>query len=142
MQILRVMSTVLAVFIWSLGFWFFCIATLACLVVRKQMSFQLNWYAFIFPNVGFTIATISIGKSLRSEGIQWVGSIMTILLIVTYLIVAMAHVRAFVRHEVCWPGKDADFYEQEERWKHTLTEKEKGRLGLREIDLERDGKEK
>ena len=135
-QILRVMSTVIAIFVWSLSFWFLCIAVLACIIVRGQMSFHLNWYAFIFPNVGFTIATISIGKSLHSEGIMWVGSGMTILLVATYLCVAAAHVKAFMNREVCWPGKDSDFYKREQHRKHNLNEREKERLGVVDRDVE------
>lgn len=139
-QILRVMSTVIAVFIWSVSLWFFCIAVLACLVVRTQMSFHLNWWAFVFPNVGFAIATISVGKSFQSEGAQWVGSIMSILLVVTYLLVGVAHIRAFVRKDLCWPGKDADFYKKEQHRKHNLDEKQRGRLGILDSDIERDEK--
>jgi C4-dicarboxylate transporter/malic acid transport protein len=141
-QILRVMSTVVAVFIWSLSFWFFCIAVLACLLVRSQMSFHLNWWAFVFPNVGFTIATTSIGKSLHSEGIKWVGSGMTLLLVATYLSVGVAHVRAFVNKEVCWPGKDADVYKKEQHRKHRLSMKQKGRLEVKEEDIEGEHEEK
>ena len=134
-QILRVLSTVVAIFVWSLSLWYFCIAVLACLIVRKQMSFHLNWWAFVFPNVGFTIATISIGKSLRSEGIKWVGSVMTLLLIITYLCVGVAHVRAFIRKELCWPGMDSDFYKREQHRKHNLNVRQKERLGVLEPDV-------
>jgi hypothetical protein len=41
----------------------------------------------VFPNVGFTIATINIGHALMSEGILWLGSVMTIMLVAIYLFV-------------------------------------------------------
>lgn len=117
-QILRVVATMTAVFIWSLSLWFFCIAFLACIVAHKQMSFHLNWWAFVFPNVGFTIATINIGKQFRSQGILWVGSIMTILLVATYLFVGVCHIRAVWRKDILWPEKDEDTYFQERKLKH------------------------
>ncbi|KAF7344106.1 Malic acid transport protein [Mycena venus] len=109
-QIIKVGATMMAVFIWSLSLWFFCISTLACLAVRHEMRFRLGWYAFVFPNVGFTIATISIGKMLHSAGVDWVGSIMSAVLVITYLAVGFHHVRAFVRREILWEGKDEDTY--------------------------------
>lgn len=62
----------------------------------------------MFPNVGFTIATINIGNALMSEGILWVGSAMTILLVVIYLFVGASHVRAVYKGHILWPGKDED----------------------------------
>ncbi|KAJ7348391.1 voltage-dependent anion channel [Mycena albidolilacea] len=109
-QIFKVGATMTAVFIWSLSLWFFCISVLACLAARREMRFRLNWYAFVFPNVGFAIATISIGKMFRSPSVGWVGSAMTVLLVVTYLAVGVNHVRAFVRRDILCQGKDEDTY--------------------------------
>lgn len=117
LQILRVLSTFVAVFIWSLSFWFFCITLVAISIGRREMSFHLNWWAFVFPNVGFTIATISIGKAFKSEGILWVGSVMTILLIIVYLCVLCMHVQAVLRKDILWEGKDEDVYISERKRK-------------------------
>ena len=46
------------------------------------MTFSLVNWAIVFPNVGFTIAVIDIGEQLESQGIQWVGSIMSILIFI------------------------------------------------------------
>ncbi|KAJ7212466.1 voltage-dependent anion channel-domain-containing protein, partial [Mycena haematopus] len=108
--ILKAGATMTAIFIWSLSLWFFCISALACLAARREMHFRLNWYAFVFPNVGFTIATISIGKSLRSAGVGWVGSAMTVLLVIAYLLVGFYHGRAFVRRDILCEGRDEDTY--------------------------------
>lgn len=62
----------------------------------------------IFPNVGFTIATISIGKGLYSNAILWVASMMTVLLVATYLFIIIMHARAVYRRDILWPGKDED----------------------------------
>ncbi|KAJ6452453.1 voltage-dependent anion channel [Mycena sanguinolenta] len=109
-EILKATAAMTAIFIWSLSLWFFCISVLACIAVSHEMHFRLNWYALIFPNVGFTIATISIGKSLQSTGIGWVGSVMTVMLVVTYLLVGFHHVRAFMRRDILCEGRDEDTY--------------------------------
>lgn len=67
------------------------------------MSFGLSWYAFVFPNVGFTIVVINIGKAFKSEGILWVGSVMTVLLVAVWLWVFVMHVRAVILKQVLWP---------------------------------------
>ena len=72
------------------------------------MSFHLSWWAFVFPNVGFTISVIKIGQSLQSEGILWVGTTMTLLLVVVYLFVLACHVRAIWKKKIWFPGKDED----------------------------------
>jgi tellurite resistance protein TehA-like permease len=116
-QILLTLSTVTAVFIWSLSFWFFCISVVANLFVSvpfvpraKAIHFALNWWAFIFPNVGFTVATIQIGRQLDSQGVMWVGSAMTILLIAMYLFVLVHHILAIRNRVILWPGRDEDTY--------------------------------
>lgn len=105
---LRQIALVFAIFIWGLAFWFFSISLVSCLAVAKKMSFHLVWYAYVFPNVGLTIAVIQIGRGLESNAVQWVGSIMTILLVATWLFVMGAHARALWRGDILWPGKDED----------------------------------
>ncbi|KAI0006545.1 malic acid transport protein [Xylariaceae sp. FL0662B] len=112
-QILRVVATFTSVFIWSLSLWFFCIAVVANLAVRKQLSFHLNWYAYVFPNVGFTITVISLGKTLQSRGAMAVGSAMTIALVAMWVFVFVNHVRAVINKQVMYRGKDEDYYKDE-----------------------------
>jgi C4-dicarboxylate transporter/malic acid transport protein len=127
-QVLLVLATVTAVFIWSLSLFFFCAALVAILEVVGALTFHLNWWALVFPNVGFTIAVISIGKEFRSEGVKWVGSAMTLGLVALYLFVLTMHVRAVMMKGILWEGKDEDVY---------LAEK-KGKLDrTRTMDLER-----
>ena len=116
-QVLRILATVTAVFIWSLSFWFFCISVLANVatlwMVKPKITFHLNWWAYVFPNVGFTIAVVSIGGQLKSEGVMWVGSIMSILLVALYLFVLLNHVKAVVTKGILVQGKDEDVYVME-----------------------------
>ncbi|KAJ7315325.1 voltage-dependent anion channel [Mycena albidolilacea] len=108
--VLRTVATLSGVFIWALSLWFFCISLFACAAARREMRFRLTWWAFVFPNAGFTIATISIGEMFESEAVGWVGSAMTGLLVVVYLAVGFAHARAVWREGVLWEGKDEDTY--------------------------------
>lgn len=117
-QILQVMATMAAVFIWSSAFWFFCLAVASCLMCWRVISFSMSWYAFIFPNVGFTIATINIGQAFESTAVEWVGTAMTLMLITTYLFVFCCHMRALIRRDVVAEGKDEDVYINELRHKY------------------------
>jgi C4-dicarboxylate transporter/malic acid transport protein len=107
-QVVKIMATFTAIFMWCLAFWFFAIAVIACLGASRSMSFHLSWWAFVFPNVGFTIAGIRIGHSLQSEGILWVGTTMTIMLVMVYLFVLVSYMRAVCRKQIWFPGKDED----------------------------------
>jgi C4-dicarboxylate transporter/malic acid transport protein len=116
--VLRVIAFVTAVFIWSLGFWFFCVGVVSTLMVARELKFKLNWNAFVFPNVGFTISVISIGKVLRSEGVMWVGSVMSILIVGLYLFVQVMCVRAVWTKQVLYEGRDEDVYHRERKGKN------------------------
>ena len=116
-NVLRVMATFTAVFIWSTSLWFFCVAVVAIALVAGELRFQLNWWALVFPNVGFTIAVISIGKAFRSEGVMWVGSVMSVCLVGLYLFVLVMHVRAVVSKGILCEGKDEDVYVKEKMGK-------------------------
>lgn len=95
-----------AIFLWSLALWFFAIALLSVLIDIRKMNFDLGWYASIFPNVGFTAVTITIGESLHSSPIKWLGSAMTICLVSTYLYIVVMHIRAITKGRVMWPWKE------------------------------------
>lgn len=120
-QVMKIVAVVTSIFMWSLSFWFFCIAVLACLLVARKMQFALNWWAFVFPNVGFTISTITIGKELQSQGIMWVGSIATIFIVILYLFIAVMHVRAVLTRQILYKGRDEDVYKEEARHKKKIT---------------------
>ena len=107
-EILKIMALFTAIFLWSLAFWFFAVSLVSCLAAYRSMRFHLTWWSFVFPNVGFTVDTIKIGTELGSAGIKWVGSAMTIFVIVTYVFVFVAHVRAVWKKEILLEGKDED----------------------------------
>ena len=105
---LQVIAIVMALFLWAVAFWFFCLSLIAVLQGVKHMTFHLGWWGLIFPNVGFTIATIKIGEVLGSEVVLWVGSVCTGLLGVLWVFVAFCHGKAVWDREIMWPGKDED----------------------------------
>ncbi|KAF7918579.1 hypothetical protein BELL_0210g00190 [Botrytis elliptica] len=97
-----------AIFLWALAFWFFAIATFAAIEAFSRNDFHLNWYAYVFPNVGFTIATIKIGERLNSPPILGVGTAMGIVLFLLWMLIVFAHIKAFSKKKIMWPGKDED----------------------------------
>jgi tellurite resistance protein TehA-like permease len=107
-EILRVMALFTGVFLWIFAFWLFAVAFLSNISVMGRMTFSLTWWAFIFPNVGFTLSTSMIGQELGSEAILWVASIMTVLLVSIWLISAAGCVRAVWKGTIVWPGRDED----------------------------------
>jgi tellurite resistance protein TehA-like permease len=104
----RIIGIMSGLFIILFGYWFFFITTIAIFAGIRKMSFSLNWWAFIFPNAGLTLATIQAGKVLRSEAINGVASALTILLVIMWFITAAFCIRAIYQGDVLWPGKDED----------------------------------
>ncbi|KAH6629905.1 voltage-dependent anion channel-domain-containing protein [Chaetomium sp. MPI-SDFR-AT-0129] len=97
-------------FLWALSLWWFGIALLA-VVRRPPRFFHLGWWAAVFPNTGFTLATISLGTAYRSEGVLWFATGMSLLVLGVYLFVLVHHVRAVVVGEIMLPGRDEDMEE-------------------------------
>ena len=102
------LALMFSIFIWTLGVWFLFMAIVGCVSARRQLKFQLVWYAFVFPNSGFVISVIALGNAMDSEGIKWVASALTIVLFLVFFFVVTMNVRSVVRREVLWPGKDED----------------------------------
>ena len=113
-EVLRVMALFIAIFLWLVSFWFFAISFVAtALGIRDGISFHLTWWAFVFPNVGFTLETIQIGSSLDSVAIGWVASAMTIVLVATWLLVLGFHVQAVLNKKIMGPGNDDEDKEED-----------------------------
>ncbi|KAK0724976.1 voltage-dependent anion channel-domain-containing protein [Lasiosphaeris hirsuta] len=97
-----------AIFLWGLSFWFFTSAVAAVVAGMPDRRFHLSWWSFVFPNVGFVLASIRIGTAVGSEGILWLCSVMTVLLVVAWAFIGFRCVRAVYRREIVWPGHDED----------------------------------
>lgn len=110
-QILKVLALWVGIWLWALAFWFFAFSFIALVmgVARKRIRFSLAWWAIVFPNTAFTIATCLIGEELDSDGIKGVASAMTILIVIAWFVVLASHIRAVILSKVLWPGRDEDF---------------------------------
>lgn len=123
---LKAVALFSSVWLWVLTFFLFLIAAWASLAsAPREMGFKLSWWAFIFPNVcialrkpycsaanilqiGFTLATAEIGKNFESEGIQWVASAMTILVVAFWLFDFFLMIKAVITRRILWPQQDED----------------------------------
>ncbi|KAL4802928.1 voltage-dependent anion channel [Aspergillus unguis] len=109
-RIMTLLAVSAACFLWALSLWFFCIAVIA-VIKEPPTAFHLNWWAMVFPNTGFTLATITLGNWLNSTGVKGVATAMSIGIICMFLFVLVSHVRAVFRKDIMYPGKDEDVSE-------------------------------
>ncbi|KAJ3527108.1 hypothetical protein NM208_g10869 [Fusarium decemcellulare] len=109
-QVLQIMALWVSIFIWCIAFWFFAFSLLAVLAsaIKWKLRYSMTWWAFVFPNVGFTLATARIGEQLESPAIKWVSSAMTICLVIIWFIVLYVQMSAVIRKKILWPGRDED----------------------------------
>ena len=105
--IVEMVGLIAAGFLWALSFWWFGIALLA-VVQSPPRYFHLGWWAAVFPNTGFTLATISLGTAFQNEPVLWFSTAMSILVLLTFLFVLYHHVRAVVVQDIVYPGRDED----------------------------------
>ena len=87
------------------------------LLLSTEVTANHGPRAYIFPNVGFTIATINIGETFGSQSVTWVGSAMTCLLVVAYIFVFSKHVQAAWTGQILMEGKDEDVFVHEKMGK-------------------------
>lgn len=111
-ETLTVVALWVSVFLWLFTFWLFAIALVAHVPIlmskfdgkknhmSQQMSFTLPWWAIVFPNVGFTIATIYIGQELESDAIAWVATIMTVLVFAAWLMDLSLHLKCILQRRI------------------------------------------
>jgi C4-dicarboxylate transporter/malic acid transport protein len=109
-ETLNIMALWIGIFLWLFTFWLFAIALVAHvpLLIAKlrgdkshsQMSFVLPWWAIVFPNVGFTIATIYIGEELESNAIAWVATVMTVLVFAAWLMDLYLHLKSICQKRI------------------------------------------
>ncbi|KAK2605864.1 hypothetical protein QQS21_003704 [Conoideocrella luteorostrata] len=104
---IRTMAMISAIFLWSLSLWWFGIAVVA-VVQSPPKYFHLGWWAMVFPNTGFILATISIGKELGNEGVLWFGTGLSICLVTMYFFVLFNNIKAFIKQDILYPGRDED----------------------------------
>lgn len=104
-SVIKVVAVLVAISLWALSFWWFGIAVVA-VISSPPKYFHLGWWAMVFPNTGFTLATISIAKELISSSFQWVTTGMSICMLVMFFFVLYNHARAVVVQDIMYPGRD------------------------------------
>jgi C4-dicarboxylate transporter/malic acid transport protein len=112
-DIFKALGVAAGIFLWLVSFWFSALTTVSVLVSARESHFTLNYWAFIFPNAGLVIALIQIGKALQSPGVKGVCSGATIILVITWLFVAIMNIRGIFAKLVLWPGMDEDMEDLE-----------------------------
>ena len=105
-EVLRVLGAISGIFLWLLAFWYFCLATLAILKGVRRMRFSLQWWGFVFPNVGMILAAIQIGIVLNSPGIKWVTCVAVAILVIMWMWVSGLHIKAVWQRQIAWEGQD------------------------------------
>lgn len=125
-----------AIFLWLTAIWFSSLSTVSVLRGSRQMTFSLQWWAFVFPNAGLAIATIRIGEALDSAPIKIAGTVITIILVPLWFFCAIMHIRAVWRRDILAPGKDigVDDVNQRHDEKQALSRARKMR---RKVKMER-----
>lgn len=107
-KIWQAIGVPVAIFFLLFGFFNFALGTVSIVVGIRRLRFDLTWWAFVFPNAGFTIALIQTATALDSDGLRGVCSAATIVLCLAWFIIAIMHARALIRKEILWPGMDED----------------------------------
>ncbi|KAL2862100.1 voltage-dependent anion channel [Aspergillus pseudodeflectus] len=106
-RIMTLFAVSCAAFLWGLSLWFFSVAAIA-VIKSPPTSFHLSWWAMVFPNTGFTLATITLGNWLNSPGIKGVASAMSVCIVCMFIFVFVSHIRAVIRQDIMYPGRDED----------------------------------
>ncbi|KAI0479668.1 voltage-dependent anion channel-domain-containing protein [Xylaria cf. heliscus] len=106
-NVIRTFALIAAIFLWSLSLWWFFIAAVA-VISSPPKYFHLGWWAMVFPNTGFILATISIAKEFRSPHVLRFTSALSVLLVSMYLFVLVSHIRAVIKQDIMYPGRDED----------------------------------
>ncbi|KAI0407696.1 voltage-dependent anion channel-domain-containing protein [Xylaria palmicola] len=106
-DIIRRFALIAAIFLWGLALWWFFIAAVA-VASAPPKHFHLGWWAMVFPNTGFILATISIAKEFKNPHALRFASALSILLVLMYIFVLVSHIRALVRQDIMYPGRDED----------------------------------
>ncbi|KAK1637619.1 C4-dicarboxylate transporter/malic acid transporter [Colletotrichum phormii] len=106
--IIRTIALMSAIFLWALAAWWFGIATIA-VISSPPVYFHLGWWAMVFPNTGFTLATITIANQLGNEAVKWFATGMSVCLLGAYCFVLYHHIRAVVIQDIMYTMRDEDY---------------------------------
>ena len=108
--VVRMLGNAAALWVWGLAFWFFFVSVGAhwSCVGTGGLEFAMTWFSFVFPNTALITATLTIGEAFESDVIKWIGCVMTVLLVLLWVFVFGAMVRAILKKQILWPQKQED----------------------------------
>jgi hypothetical protein len=121
-QVSKIVSIWAGLWLWGLAMWF-CIVSIGAhwSCVRKgRMTFAMTFYSYVFPNTALTTATFAIANALASRGINILGCVMSILVVLTWITVFGLMIRAVVVKDILWPQRQED--REEGGWKTSTSE--------------------
>ncbi|KAI1088719.1 voltage-dependent anion channel-domain-containing protein [Rostrohypoxylon terebratum] len=104
--ILRLLSTIIGIWLWGLSIWFFLVSAGSLLkYVRpeRKMPFQMTWWSFVFPNTALVTATLALATALGSNGLRICGCVMAAILIFVWALVLVRMLRCLWNRELLWP---------------------------------------
>lgn len=110
-MIAKVIASWTCLWIWGLALWFFFVSVGAhwtCARQGRGLDFGMTWFSFIFPNTALITATFAVGKAFKSRGIQIVGCVMTVFVVIGWFLVFGAMLRAIAQKQILWPQKGED----------------------------------
>ena len=97
-----------SVFVWTFALWIFLIALCGTVAALGQLSYRMGFWAMIFPNAAFTVATSTLATTLNWGSLKGVATAMSVLLILTWLGVLGGLIFALFTNRVLMPYKDDD----------------------------------
>jgi C4-dicarboxylate transporter/malic acid transport protein len=112
-DVLKILGVIAGIFLWLVAFWFSALSVISVLVSARESHFTLNWWAFIFPNVGLIVALLQIANALNLRSVKIICSVATVIMVMLWLFVLYMNVRGVLRKELLWPGYDEDMEDKE-----------------------------
>ncbi|KAF5631422.1 malic acid transport [Fusarium sp. NRRL 52700] len=95
---------------------FFALAT----IIRRQITFNLTWWAFTFPLGVFTVATTTLAQELPSKFFKVLGTIFSVVEFLLWVMVACGTIKASLNGQLfqpppleAWEKKAKEFEETE-----------------------------
>ncbi|KZF22786.1 hypothetical protein L228DRAFT_247171 [Xylona heveae TC161] len=108
--ILHVVGSFAGIWLWGLSLWFFFVSVGAhwSCVGPGKLDFTLTWYSFVFPNTALITATFAVAEAFDAYGLEIVGCIFTIALVIAWFFVFAMMIRAIYLRQILWPQKGDD----------------------------------
>ena len=107
----KIAANWVGLWLWGLALWWFLVsvgAHFSC-VKHGKMDFAMTWYSFVFPNTALTTATFAVSQALGGQrGIEIVGCVMTVVLVLTWFWVFGMMMRAVLLKQILWPQMQED----------------------------------